>query len=265
MINRYWRAVIETMVGFLLALMVATVVSRGGGEAGSGGDAPRLRVSGGAVLLEQASNMVFAAGSDRLPNLTAEDWVSYSDYVVLVTAVSEKALPPTLDDRSRGEGMMVRGVRLKVEDVLWSSSNPDHLPPTEWTRPSMGWTYKGGSADRPMALVDTSRVEVGHAYIMAIDWVEGSCNTGRGEWLGLGAGAVVPADGGVVGAGEYEGAVYGTPDTGTSMADALATETSLRRDQWGNSIGALTDVLSSTTPLPRDRPRAAVGSTCVPD
>lgn len=70
---------------------------------------------------ESAQKVISVNAEDRLPNRTAGDLVTYADHVVLVTVTAEKPIPPSEDEIARGEGIVMRDLAMRVDDVLWSS------------------------------------------------------------------------------------------------------------------------------------------------
>lgn len=110
--------------------------------------------------------ILMADGDDRLPSITATDWVTYADHVVVVTAASERRLPISPTEAQRGEGLIGRTVTMKV---LWSRKDAANPAPTSWTYNAAGFAFaKGDPAAVPMALHDRPRMEVGHQYILVI-------------------------------------------------------------------------------------------------
>lgn len=155
---------------------------------------------------------LLAHGSDHLPSVTAADWVTYADYVIVVDAVAEEAVPPAASELERGEGIIGRTVTLEVEDVLWSREGAPTAAPETWAYPAAGWAFDEGDTENAveMALQDFPRVEVGHRYVMAVRWEAAVCTEGDylpAQWRGLGEGSQFPFDDGVIGNGESEGAV----------------------------------------------------------
>ncbi|HEY1094652.1 MAG TPA: hypothetical protein VGE61_08100 [Glycomyces sp.] len=157
--------------------------------------------------------VVLAHGSDHLPSVTAADWVTYADHVIVVEAVAEQAIEPSAEELERGEGIIGRTVTLAVEDVLWSRDGAPQAAPASWEFSAAGWTFTEGDLEgaREMALADFPRVEVGHQYVMAIRWEPAVCTEGGdslpAQWRGLGEGSEIPFDEGTLGNGESEGTV----------------------------------------------------------
>lgn len=191
--------------------------------------------------------------SDRLPSTTPRDWVTYADQVAVVTVSSETRMPaPETDDR--GEGDIDRTVRLSVDKVVWRA--PDSRPlPDEFTYAALGWhRHSGESASEPSVLVadDRPRLEVGHRYVMALEWDPVDCDRGGSgsipaSWRGLGSGSTLPFDGGVLGAGEFAGSVV-TAEQAIADADAPSLRGSVSARVAGEPLGTLRRLLMDTTP-----------------
>ena len=153
-----------------------------------------------AQSLEPQSDVLLGNGSDHLPSVTAADWVTYADHVIVVEAVSEEALQPTAAELERGEGVIGRIVSLTVEDVLWSREGAPKAAPATWEYSGLGWHFAEGDTAGAveMALVDFPRVEVGHQYVMAIRWERALCEEDGeytpAQWRGLGEGSEIPYD-----------------------------------------------------------------------
>lgn len=195
---------------------------------------------------------VVADGSDRLPNQSASDWVTYADHVVVVRATSETALDPDKDDQENGEGYIPREVTLQVEEVAWSRNDATKAAPKDsFTWDAFGWSWQDGKRI-PMAPESAPRIEVGHTYIMAIVWqpaVDEDGDKMAAHWDGLGADSTLPYDGNVIGQGESEGAVQSTPpepaptdDPNYSLEDAMS----------GKTVDDLVAELNKAKPEPRE-------------
>jgi hypothetical protein len=157
--------------------------------------------------------IMLGQGSDHLPSVTASDWVTYADHVIVVEAVSEQAIPPSAEEVERGEGVIGRIISLTIEDVLWTRDGATHAAPATWDYSGLGWAFSDGdtAAAVEMAFHDLPRIEVGHQYVMAVRWEAAVCDE-DGEytpamWRGLGEGSEIPYDGDILGNGESEGTV----------------------------------------------------------
>jgi hypothetical protein len=181
-----------------------------------------------------ADEVLLGLGSDNYPSVTAEDWVTYADHVVVVEAVSEATISPDAEELERGEGIIGRTVSLTVEDVLWSREGAPVAAPGAWDFNASGWHFSEGDTENAveMALADTPRVEVGHQYVMAIRWEAATCSDDGdftpAKWRGLGEGSAVPFDDGVLGNGESEGTVQD--------AEAFAAAADVHPDQGVEEI-----------------------------
>lgn len=198
---------------------------------------------------------VIFTGADHLPNAKAADWVTYADFVVAVTATSEQAQPIDKTSAARGEGIVARTVTLVVDDVLWARE-ADSAKPTEISWSASGWAFADGDLNNRQEMIElgTSRVEVGHSYIIAIKWEEPMCTSGPDaegpRWAGLGDGAVLPFDAAVIGNGEYEGEVR-TADEAVQSA-ALGDEhhdvNGVATEMLGKPADALVTALRDADP-----------------
>ncbi|MGH3447250.1 MAG: hypothetical protein ACRDP4_06465 [Nocardioidaceae bacterium] len=207
-----------------------------------------------AVMAQRAESgeVVLAHGADRFPSQTASDWVTYADYVVAVSAVAEEEIPPTKEALAHGEGVILREMTLKVDQVLWARGGARKPAPASFTWTAFGWTFTDGStANRTeMAGAGEPRIETGHRYIMAIDWQPARCAPGDfipGQWRGLGDGSTVPFDGKSIGKGEMQGKEQ-TVAQARAAADPTDPNYGLKDRMAGRGAGALAKVLSSATP-----------------
>ncbi len=200
--------------------------------------------------------IMVAEASDRLPNKTASDWVTYADHVVVVTPIAEKE-SVTEAEVARGEGTIWRDLTLEVKDFVWSRPNPDKPAPDTFPWRSYGWSFTGGSTEnrQTMAGADAPRIEMGHTYIIAIEWQEGSCQPGDEvvppKWRGLGTDSTVPFDGGVIGVGELEGQVR-TAVEARRAADSESPYLSFEDRLAGKSLEDLRQALTEAKPGVRE-------------
>lgn len=124
------------------------------------------------------------------------DWKNFGDAIASVRVVSERPDPSTPADPNENGGLYGRLVELRVEHVFWVR-DAAHTPPAAFTSSAMGWFGKGGHRT-PLAARNEPRLVPRHRYLMATaHFADG--------WGGLGGGAEVPFDSGVVGVGEWDG------------------------------------------------------------
>lgn len=186
------------------------------------------------------ANEAAGVGSDRLPNTSAAEWVTYPDHVIVVTPVSDKLNDPTAWDRERGEGILLRTTVLKASEVLWSREDATQPAPDTITWLTAGTAFKKRvDKQRPMVLADQPRIELGHTYIAAVSYSAAFCSEGDppqpAEWFPVGQSAVLPYDDQVIGQGEYEGRLV-TPQ---EMASLGGPESAVRTRMIGLSKEAL--------------------------
>ena len=203
--------------------------------------------------VQAASKVAVGHAADHLPNATATDWVSYADHVVLVSPVTEQVVPPAATELERGEGLIGRTLGMRVDQVLWSAKGAAAAPKQfDWQ--AFGWQFSDDDVDAlvPLAAEDAPRLELGHQYVLAIRWESARCTDGdqvAAQWQGLGADAMVPADGGVIGNGELEGTDQSVAQA-RSRASATSTGGTLEDELAGRRVGELVSVLAATTPQP---------------
>jgi hypothetical protein len=199
-----------------------------------------------------SEEVLLGEGTDNLPSVTASDWVTYADHVIVVEAVSEASIPPSAEEIERGEGVIGRTVALTVEDVLWSREGAPRAAPASWNYSALGWHFTDGDTADPvkLALSEFPRVEVGHQYVMAIRWQAALCDE-DGEyapalWLGLGEGSEIPYDDGILGNGESEGTVQ----TAAAFAAAAEEEPDQGIEELlaGQGADAIVSALAAATP-----------------
>ncbi|WP_053617539.1 hypothetical protein [Nocardiopsis sp. NRRL B-16309] len=207
-----------------------------------------------------------AAASYRKSGETAQDWVTNADHVILASVVDEVVHEPLPVEVERGEGMVGRTVTLDVRRVLWSAPDAARPAPETYEYPTWGFVFTGGVDDmRPIGTQDEPRVEVGHDYVIAIDWEEARCTPGDepqpAMWMGLDSNSVVPADGGVVGNGESGGRVESAQARRTSPEPLLRGEGTFEGRMMGETVGALARELARAEPHanPRSSDEAPAG------
>jgi hypothetical protein len=153
--------------------------------------------------------VVFGEALERWSTSTANDWVTVADHVVVGTVKVEKETAPTAAEVTRGEGMVGRNVTISVDQTLWSRAGAPATP-TQVTLAAPGTLFNGGlnANRRRLAFHDSSRIELGHRYVIAIRYSPATCDSGEvspARWSGIGSGGVIPYDTKTLGTGEIEG------------------------------------------------------------
>lgn len=133
---------------------------------------------------------VSGEGAGRFPTGSVQDWVSYADHGAVYTVVAEQEIPPPPEETERGEGLVGRGVTLRIDDVLWSAPDAPSLPPTLHMT-ALGWVLQDGDK-RPVVFHEGPRVAVGERYVAPLVRVEDDPE--HPEWWPLGIGAQLPLD-----------------------------------------------------------------------
>lgn len=211
-------------------------------------DAPRRtdRVQNDTVQLGQ--------GRDRTGSRTAQHWVSAAEHVAVVSVLSEVRGQPSSAELGRGEGLIGREIDARLDQVVWSAAKAFPKAPATIRLQAVGWVFNNndGLGERRFALEGSPRLEPGHSYVVALDWVDDPCleDPAEGAWALLGGGGIIPADGGVLGAGEFEGTVFTVDEARKAWRKTNPTIAGLRDQVVGSEVGALVDRLESATPRP---------------
>lgn len=119
-------------------------------------------------VVEATSLSGVAEMQEALPSTTAQDWVTYADHVVTVTATSEHRGDPDAGVEESGEGVVPRFVTLRVDEVLWSRDGAPERPPSELEIIWGGWSVSEGEDERPFITADTVEISVGSSYVLPL-------------------------------------------------------------------------------------------------
>lgn len=167
---------------------------------------------------------VVADGLDLLPHSTLEDWVTYSDAVVVVNVNRETEIAPSVDEIKAGEGMIMRTVQVEVSDTVWSRDEAPSAPAT-FEFVTYGWVFKG---DKRTVIGEAggARIEVGRSYLVPLVRFE------TGEWAPISSQEVLVWNDGV--------GVLENPATASAAVKAVAD----------HPKSELADLLGSTKPDP---------------
>jgi len=164
---------------------------------------------------DSAGNSFGEGGSTALPVETAQDWVTYTDYLVEVTVISERPIPTaTSSVPATAGGRSVPAATSSGDGFLHRQVTATTSSPPVWARPTLvrtrllpasitlnggGWVVHGTDR-KPSRLVNQTRPEIGRHYLAAITYanlsIAGGDGSGPTEWVSL---AQLPFDQGVVG------------------------------------------------------------------
>jgi len=156
----------------------------------------------------------FGGSADTaLPFETAQDWVTYGDYLFEVTVVSERSFPTaTSSVPATAGGPSVPAATSSGDGFLPREVTATTSSPPVWIRPTLvrtrllpalitlpGWVVHGADK-KPAKLVSQTRPEIGRHCLAAITYanisIAGGDGSGPTEWLSL---EVLPFDHGVLG------------------------------------------------------------------
>ncbi|MBK8461421.1 MAG: hypothetical protein IPL43_15620 [Micropruina sp.] len=193
------------------------------------------------VVDRNAPAPVIGDGRDRRGSKSASDWATHAEYVVAFTVVGEVRGEMLEEERERQEGMISREVIVRVDRVLWESPDDKEIAPVEIRFQAVGWVFNNnnGVGERPFAMGNAPRLELGHSYVKALDWEDDPCSSDPhdGDWHGLGAWGTIPFDNGILGVGEIEGRVQ-------DLRNYETQEPSFREQMAGQSLDTLARALN---------------------
>ena len=116
-----------------------------------------------------SSDIVVGTGEDLMPADTLVDWVSYAEQVSAVTILDEREIPPPASVRDRKEGYIGRWVKVRVDEVFWTS--PGATTPGASAEVMelvvAGWVLRGDKKIT-FALEESPRLEVGGRYVIPL-------------------------------------------------------------------------------------------------
>ncbi|MFF3741219.1 hypothetical protein [Streptomyces sp. NPDC002566] len=179
---------------------------------------------------------------DAVPSVTAKDWVSSADHVVVATGVREQEV----DRREFKSGPVRyatdRTVTFRTDRVLWSSAaGRGRAVDKGFDMVAAGWNVyrSGGRVKRTTP--EAPRLEPGHTYLLALRREAGE--GGAGRWSVLGEGAAVPFDDRTVGRGEWCGRVLDEEDVALAERFSRSDDHSLEKVVLGRDERAVTGEL----------------------
>lgn len=129
---------------------------------------------------------VASGGCEAFPADTAQDWVTYGDYLVELEVVSEETLPPDENELFEGEGLFRRQFTLTTEKVWWARPGVKHRAPTRHQQVSGGWQFKNGDLKHRHRLKDPDQLEVGQHHLIIFTHDAELAAEGSSEWWGFG-------------------------------------------------------------------------------
>jgi hypothetical protein len=187
-------------------------------------------------------------GKPRTASETAEDWATYADHVLVVTVTDE--VRGQAGSKNDG-GMVGRTATLKSQKVLWSAPDAPRQAPETVDLQVAGWflNHETGS-QRAWSLADTSRLEPGHTYVLALEWIDDPCSEDPidGSWEPLGPGGAIPYEDEVLGAGEFEGRVQTVDEAKSRRRTNSPDPASLRDLSVGGTVDELVGAVEDASP-----------------
>ncbi|KAA1420028.1 hypothetical protein FE697_019300 [Mumia zhuanghuii] len=170
---------------------------------------------------------VILSAMEYYPSSSLADWAAGAEYLVsaFVTSEATQNVPP-LD--GEGDSQLIgRDITIDTAEVLWRADDSTHPAPSTFTMPVTGWVDQSGKLVEA-APDNGPRLEVGHEYVLALTWYDAQCgedgNSPAG-WGAVGSEGAVPADGGVVGEGEFEGVAV-DPEAAVAAVTVASQEAS---------------------------------------
>lgn len=181
---------------------------------------------------QSAEAVIIGDGSLAFPTQTIEDWVTYGDFVALVTVTGSS---PIAGEKEMGTDARVinRELTVKVDTAIWRNpAAPDTQLPDSISRPALGWTQDGANGPlTKLAFEGSPWFEIGGQYLVVVYSDE--------EGYGIGStGSALPYANGVLGEGEFLG---GKPTAEYTGALSLL----------GQTLDAATTLLATAKPDPR--------------
>jgi len=166
--------------------------------------------------MRPTSGIRFVDAVEEHPSESVQDWRTYADLVVLASVSAES--PPKVDSGrgsdSSGVDLIGRTVNVMVKEVLWKST--DRPAPDQFNIEVFGWFVSDQGELSEAAARGAPRLEPGRSYVLALGWRGAMCSEGDetepAHWSVIGTRGAVPADGGKVGIGEFEGSTLNADD-----------------------------------------------------
>lgn len=238
----------------MLALLAVGVLAAGPGESDWAASSRTAATPPEGIRQDDSPLEVRSDGNvdDSLyPFVSAQDWVTYADHVVIATVAEEQ--PRDVQPGKRGATSQGRDVLLRIDRTIWSARDSAVPAPERLTWYEWGWRTEGGNSDRRVriAIEHRSRLETGHTYLLPLRYIPASCGEGDGRiearWVPLAGESIYPYDVGVIGSGEVSGR-YERAEDNAGRTDFQWLHSGLRRDLNGRSAADLAALLNATSP-----------------
>ncbi|MBL3686331.1 hypothetical protein D3248_05110 [Leucobacter zeae] len=181
---------------------------------------------------------------EHFPSATLDDWQAYAEALVLARVTDEARIAPP-EESSSAQGVDIAGRTITAEVItqIWADPKAPERLGRSFTTDVSGWFEEDGKATE-VAFGRGSRIEVGHEYIMALKRYPevkdgaGTDPTDPASWGIIGSSSVLPADGGVIGQGEYLGVEDARIDPKSLHPDSMLAQ------HFGQSVDAFVGSMS---------------------
>lgn len=194
-----------------------------------------------------SGQVFFVSPAEETIAETVPEWANQAELVVKAHVTSEEKLAPPVSETANEDGfdLIGRTVSLDVSEVIWRSPDATRSNPARFSMNAWGWMRSDTDGDREVAVEGTSRLEVGHDYVLALEWREAACAPGDeavpAHWSVLSSQAALPADDDTIGVGELEGSEV---DLRNEPSDLPAPPESALARFAGEHPAALRDALN---------------------
>ncbi|MFT4232876.1 MAG: hypothetical protein QM606_08905 [Leucobacter sp.] len=167
---------------------------------------------------------------------TRSDWEAYADAVVVVRVTDERRIEPSEPDAT-GEGefnLVGRQIDLDVTQIIWVYEGVEAELGDQITLEASGW-FEDSERAIEIAVEGRSRLETGHQYVLALKWYAEEIANAWGDvlparWGLVGSGGTLPADGDIIGVGEYQGV------DSAEIDPSMLREGSLLAEHMGDTV-----------------------------
>ncbi|MFJ9123448.1 MULTISPECIES: hypothetical protein [unclassified Streptomyces] len=198
-------------------------------------------LTAGVLIGQEGLRTVVGCGltDDAYPSLTAADWKTGADHVVVAVPTSERETNRQDVDEGAVRYTVDRAVTFRKEKALWTAEAARHELGSAFEMTAPGWSvYRNGKRIKGTA-PEAPRLETGHTYVLALRW-------DAGQWIVLGEGAAVPFDDHVAGRGEWCGRVLNEDDFAKGEGFSRRDDHSLEETVRGQDEHAISRELAKT-------------------